>query len=458
MIAEKVHISELIGSRFDTSFVLYRHKILKYKYPVTPLFNYLEVKPQYGAGEAGVPRVDSATPRYIRITDIDENGFLSTDLGVTANTVEAKYILNNNDILIARSGNTVGKSYIHKTNIVHEKCFFAGYLIRFVIDSKKIMPDYVYIFTKLSPYRDWVKVTQRVTGQPNINAEEYGSLPIPIPSIEVQQDIVRMYTQAIEQRQKKIYEAVRLLDGISDYLEERLHINTNNRSENSSSCNSFRVSISSLIGKRLDVSSNKGKFELKSSVYPNEKLSSVVELDPIIRFTQYDKNMPISFIPMECIDERYGEIAEYRETTVSDAKGYTRFEEGDLLWAKISPCMQNGKSAIARNLKNGVGCGSTEYFVMRPKDSSVLIDYVYILLRHRDVLNAAQSAFGGSAGQQRVSSQYMKSIMLPLPDYATQKSIADEVYARKRKAKRLQEAGDALLDEEKQKIENLILK
>ena len=127
MIAEKVHISELIGSRFDTSFVLYRHKILKYKYLVTPLFNYLEVKPQYGAGEAGVPRVDSATPRYIRITDIDENGFLSTDLGVTANTVEAKYILNNNDILIARSGNTVGKSYIHKTNIVHEKCFFAGY-------------------------------------------------------------------------------------------------------------------------------------------------------------------------------------------------------------------------------------------------------------------------------------------------------------------------------------------
>lgn len=458
MIAEKVHMGELIGSRFDTSFVRYRHKIANYKYPVVPLFNYLKVKPQYGAGEAGVPRVDATLPRYIRITDIDENGFLSLDMGATANKVEEKYILNNNDILIARSGNTVGKSYIHKTNIIPDKCFFAGYLIRFVIDSKKILPDFVYIFTKLSPYKDWVKVTQRVTGQPNINADEYGSLPIPIPSIEVQQDIVRIYTHAIEQRQKKIHEAEQLIDGINDYLEEILHINRKSRNESTISCNSFNVNISSIIGKRLDVSSNKGKFELESSVYPNEKLSSIVELDPIIRFTRYDKNMPISFIPMECIDERYGEIAEYRETTVSDVKGYTRFEEGDLLWAKISPCMQNGKSAIARNLKNGIGCGSTEYFVMRPKDSRVLIDYIYILLRHHDVLNAAQSAFGGSAGQQRVSSQYMKSIMLPLPDYAAQQSIVNEVYARKRKAKRLQKAGDALLDEVKQKIENLIIK
>ena len=143
MITEKIHIREIIGSRFDNSYVLYQHKTSNYKYPVAPLYKFLEIKPQYGAGEAGVPRNDDTSPRYIRITDIDENGFLSNDLGVTAKKVEEKYILNNNDILIARSGNTVGKSYIHKTNIVQDKCFYAGYLIRFVVDTEKILPDYV---------------------------------------------------------------------------------------------------------------------------------------------------------------------------------------------------------------------------------------------------------------------------------------------------------------------------
>lgn len=123
MNAEKVQIKEIIGGRYDNSFVLYHHRMSNYKYPCSPLNRFLIGKPQYGAGEAGVPREDNESPRYIRITDIDWNGSLDESLGVTAKTIEEKYILNNNDILIARSGNTVGKSYIHKTEIVKEPCF-----------------------------------------------------------------------------------------------------------------------------------------------------------------------------------------------------------------------------------------------------------------------------------------------------------------------------------------------
>ena len=104
MVAEKVHIKEIIGGRFDNSFVLYHHKTSNYKYPVFPLFRFLTEKPQYGAGEAGVPRTDANSPRYIRITDIDDNGMLLDGLGVTAKNVEEKYILQDNDILIARMG------------------------------------------------------------------------------------------------------------------------------------------------------------------------------------------------------------------------------------------------------------------------------------------------------------------------------------------------------------------
>jgi len=129
------------------------------------------------------------------------------------------------------------------------------------------------------------------------------------------------------------------------------------------------------------------------------------------------------------------------KATIAQTKGYTKFEENDLLWAKITPCMQNGKSAIARNLTNGVGCGSTEYYVIRPKTNDLIIDYVYLVLRHHAVLKAAQNSFGGSAGQQRVSSQYVKSIVIPHPPIDVQKSIIATVIQKKERAKQLQSKG-----------------
>ena len=81
---------------------------------------------------------------------------------------------------------------------------------------------------------------------------------------------------------------------------------------------------------------------------------------------------------------------------------------------------------------------------------------IYLLLRHHEVLKAAQSSFGGSAGQQRVSSQYLKSIIIPIPDYSIQKDIVAKIYNMKSQAKQLQKEGDKLLEEAKQKIEKLI--
>ena len=455
MIAEKIHIREIVGGRFDNAFVLFNHRALNSKYPVYPLKHFLIGKPQYGAGEIGVPRTNVDSPRYIRITDIDENGSLIDNIGVTANSIDNKYILNNNDILIARSGNTVGKSYIHKTNIIKETCIFAGYLIRFVIDESQILPDYVFIFTKLSAFSDWVKVTQRVTGQPNINAEEYSNLLLPVPPIEVQQEIVDFYSNALQTRLDKRQEATKLINSIDDYLFDFLRVNKNLYEIDERHV--FVNSISSMIGKRLDVSFYSNKFEMVSTLYPNEELSVLVEIDPTISFNNLDPDMAISFVPMESIDEQYGEIKGCKETSISKTKGYTKFEENDLLWAKITPCMQNGKSAIARDLINGRGCGSTEYFVMRPKDDSVLIEYIYLLLRHHSVLNAAQSSFGGSAGQQRVSSQYIKSIRVPKPDVNVQKEIVSTAFTTKQKAKSLQIEGNTLLNTAIHHIESLII-
>jgi|SRR5699024_4961215 len=82
---------------------------------------------------------------------------------------------------------------------------------------------------------------------------------------------------------------------------------------------------------------------------------------------------------MECISDVYGEIAYSYEGNVSNSKGYTRFMEEDVLWAKITPCMQNGKCAIAKGLMNGFGYGSTEYHVIRTDNKKLLNKYILSL-------------------------------------------------------------------------------
>jgi type II restriction-modification enzyme len=449
-----IHIKEILGNRYDFSYVLYKYNTLNFHYPTITLSRLLKSKPQYGAAEAGVIRESLDVTRYIRITDITENGELSDDIGVTAKTINGKYILNNNDILIARSGNTVGKSYIHKSDRISYPCFFAGYMIRFIVDEERINPDYFFIYTQLTIFKDWVKATQRTTGQPNINAEEYGGLQIPLPPIGIQQKIVDIYTAAQTAKLQKDKEAKELLESIDNYLLEALSINP---SQEVSSESVFTKKISEMIGNRLDVSFYKDRFEMVSGIYPNKRLSSIVDIDPTIRFTGLADDTPISFIPMECIDDTFGEVKVQRETTIAKTKGYTKFEENDLLWAKITPCMQNGKSAIARNLTNGVGCGSTEYYVIRPKTDDLIIDYVYLVLRHHAVLKAAQNSFGGSAGQQRVSSQYVKSIVIPHPPIDVLKSIIATVIQKKERAKQLQSEGSKVLEEAKATIEKMIL-
>jgi restriction endonuclease S subunit len=455
MKINRIHISEIIGGRYDSAFVLYKSTFNNFKYPTKKLGDLLLRKPQYGANESGINRSDILSPRYIRITDIDENGNLSEELGATAETIEDKYVLYNDDILIARSGNTVGKAYIHKKDKVDYDCFFAGYMIRFIANSNQIIPDYLFIVTQLPFYKEWLKAVQRTTGQPNINAEEYKSLPIPLPSIEIQEEIVEVDAQARSLRQTKEQEAKNLLISIDSYLLDQLGV-VNQKGQKCQQ--SFTTNIGSMIGQRFDVSFYKDRFEIKSPIYPNHKLSDMVVVNPSVKFKLLTDDDEISFVPMEAINETFGEIAEKRTTTIAKTKGFTKFEEGDLLWAKITPCMQNGKSAIAYNLTNGVGCGSTEFYVLRPKDESVVsIEYIYNLLRHYSVLEAAKSSFGGSAGQQRVSSGYLKSISIPVPPIEVQRNITNAITEKKVQAKRLRQEGVALLAEAKTQIEKIIL-
>lgn len=162
-------------------------------------------------------------PLYLRITDITDDGIYSDKQRVSVAYTGTEKLLNNNDFLFARTGATVGKTYLNPQT--DEKIAFAGYLIRFVPDLNKILPYYLVLYCQTKPYWKWVKIFSIRSGQPGISAEEYGKLPIPCPPIEEQRRIVEvlecwdkgiaLVKKLIEQKElQKKYLMQQLLSGV----------------------------------------------------------------------------------------------------------------------------------------------------------------------------------------------------------------------------------------------------
>lgn len=131
----------------------------------------------------------------------------------------------------------------------------------------------------------------------------------------------------------------------------------------------------------------------------------------------------VSFVPMSAVDGITGKITEkHVKEYYKVSKGYTWFKGGDVIFARITPCMENGKSAIAINLENNHGFGSTEFHVLRP-GSKILAEWLHILVRSKDFRRDAKSHFKGTAGQQRVPQSFLEQKVIPVPSISKQKEL-----------------------------------
>jgi len=136
---------------------------------------------------------------------------------------------------------------------------------------------------------------------------------------------------------------------------------------------------------------------------------------------------PVTFVPMPAVDAARGVISEPEVRPFSQVrKGYTAFREGDVIVAKITPCMENGKAAIVMNLENGLGFGSTEFHVLR-SNGSVLPEYLYYFIRQESFRKAAEGEMTGSVGQKRVPAEFLKQSEIPLPPLSEQERIVSKV-------------------------------
>jgi len=166
------------------------------------------------------------------------------------------------------------------------------------------------------------------------------------------------------------------------------------------------------------------------------------------------QNVEVSFIPMEYVDDTEGKIVKMDTKPLQAVyKGYTYFKEGDVLFAKITPCMENGKSAIARNLKNGIGFGSTEFHVLRPKEN-IASEFIFYFIRRKRFRNLAKLHFTGTVGHKRVPKEFLIDSKIPLPfrngkpDLETQKKIVEYIEANFSRI-------DKILEKKKKELEKL---
>lgn len=161
-------------------------------WPLRELRSCLSAPLDYGANASAIP-FEARLPRYIRITDVGSDGALNGCDPVSIAEADAKgSMLDQGDLLFARSGATVGKTYLHEQ--IAGKWAFAGYMIRAKANQAVLLPKFLHWYTRGSTYQKWVASTARAGAQPNISAKEYGRLLVPVPPVGVQSRICSLLT------------------------------------------------------------------------------------------------------------------------------------------------------------------------------------------------------------------------------------------------------------------------
>ena len=162
--------------------------------------------------------------------------------------------------------------------------------------------------------------------------------------------------------------------------------------------------------------------------WPMVELGKITEINPNkSELKDLNKDLDVSFVPMSELQEKKIRFEPKEKRTLGEViKGYTFFKNNDVLLAKITPCFENGKSGIAKNLINNIGFGSTEFIIIRPTEK-VLPEWIYYFISHDRFLKDGKNNMTGSAGQQRIVIDFVKNLKIPLPPLSVQQEIVAEI-------------------------------
>ncbi|MBN8652684.1 MAG: restriction endonuclease subunit S [Cytophagales bacterium] len=355
-------------------------------------------KPQYGWTSKAAQK---GAIKYLRTTDLSSGVVDWETVPYCLDEPDdiEKYQVEDNDIVISRAG-SVGLSY--RIENPPPKSVFASYLIR--MRATAVEHKYLEYFLKSAEYWQQISDVSAGIAVQNINATKLSDLEIPL---------------APRPEQKRIVAKLDSLFGHLDQLKSRL-------STIPVLLKQFRQAVltQAVTGKLTEEWREKNK---KLPQWLDTSLAEVCFVNPGHRGVEIDLNDNVSFLPMTRIQEENGVLDLSQTKKYKEVKqGFTKFIEGDVLFAKITPCMENGKIAIAKGLTGGIGCGTTELHVLRPKPE-VLAEYIFYFLLRPEFRDYCKSRFKGTSGHMRVPVDVFSEFDLSLPPFAEQKEIIRRV-------------------------------
>lgn len=294
----------------------------------------------------------------------------------------------NNDILIslANSIDLVGRvTYVDKIN---EELLFGAFMGVIRPDTTKINPIYLYYILRSKQAKDYFRlIAKTTTNISNLTFEDLKEFTFPLPSLE-QQNIIATYLKEYQQ----------IIDGSKQIIKSY---------------------IPNLTHKHI----NGGYYAIEniSTIRPSKEDLKNISGETIV-----------SFVPMASLNTFNAEFTANEERKIEDVKsGFTYFRDNDILLAKITPCFENGKAGIARNLKNGIGFGSTEYIVIRANTDIVYPEWIFYHINTPEFINGGKSHMTGTAGQQRIDINYVKQYQIPVPPLEEQRTILNSIDTEK---------------------------
>ena len=166
----------------------------------------------------------------------------------------------------------------------------------------------------------------------------------------------------------------------------------------------------------------------RSGIFPLVAISDVCLINPrISELADFDPTTSVSFVPMADLNEDQMTFTARQEKILSDvSESYTYFKEDDVLLAKVTPCFENGKAGVARGLTNGIGFGSSEYYVLR-SSKHALPEWVYLCVTHPRFRKLGIVQMTGTGGLQRVPRSFVSNFLIPLPPLEVQQELVAEI-------------------------------
>lgn len=163
------------------------------------------------------------------------------------------------------------------------------------------------------------------------------------------------------------------------------------------------------------------------------RIGEVADINPGARKDELDDETLASFVPMKCVEAESGRFAPPENKKVGEVKkGYTPMRDGDVIFAKVTPCMENGKAAVVRGLTNGIGFGSTEFYALRPKDN-LMSEFLFYYIIQQGFRREAERHMTGAVGLRRVPKAFIEEHDIPLPPLSEQRRIVariEELFSR----------------------------